>query len=901
MNSGHGVPKDAHSAVGDERTLLSWLMHRQTLQFSWSPLQEATVARLADLMLAGRLVFPNRFASEQLKIRLEARETPRLWLERPSLSPEMREKFTDILHHVDWEIERIAGGRIELCPLDLETVLVAKLTRRSSIVSALRYPYLPCGGMFPAVVECGLDASDEDSGPILVHDGTTDLERTYREFDNVTRTLQSRLSWTSYRPSRTAQGSQTAVEASDIIQVRYLSHLPRAWDDTTPSMGLFHIASSPDPDLMPELIRRMRADRVPGLILYSPGAVSIETQLESLGVPCWRVPRTALASLQGDASGNGREAASPIPRYATSKGIAEAGWKVNALPITDRQLNWAFSGLVAELARFSEVADAGEDNQLDVTISSAWRFLVATEATTAPIAQLDRQLSRTRFGFPIARRLERVKRSLGTFEAANPDFSQEVDYLEQLCDIIVARLSTGESGKPAATLQLVQAAQRSKSAIVVVTCSDAMARSTDAFLNFELEKVGSAEGSSWLVVSASQVLRHNVSELLSLAGIPGGRDLFLVLPVCRHDSHNSLFGFPLARRVVALLYQSQAGLYRRNVVSETQDVPSKVDSDRNRLMQTWCQGDAVPVVATHGLSNIVASPSPMFPEGRIIPTRKLGDVVREVSVSIKASMDDAALARDAELRQSSQPAEARLAAASARGEYVDALLILLDDGLQVYMTPQHRVFVVDEERGDVNPTLVRDLEPGYRVLASGGSMEYSLDQSLLELLSDSPEWASQVRYRSMWVETLTTWMERPGSTNAKFLRELSALGSQIRTEQAIQFWRDDIVIGPKDDNDIGRIAQICDSPKLKRYSDTVISSIHDLRGIRQQVVQAVVRAALQGRVDRMSQGVSAGEDREEDSQIERFVKETTIHLVRAIGDMRSMDIGFLNVITKAPS
>lgn len=899
MEGGHDASETARPEAGDERRILAWLAHLQALQFRWSPLQPSTGARLADFMFAGKLVFPSKYASDQLRSRLEARETPRLWLQRPSLSPEMRVKFTEILQHIDQEIERIAEGRIELCPLDLETALIAKLTRHSGIICAVRYPYLPCGGLLPAVLECGVEVHDGNSGPILVHDGTTDLESTYRQLDNATRSLQSRVTWSSYRPWRTAQSGRSSVEISDVIQVRYLSHLSRAWDELTPSMGVFHLSASPEPDLVTELIRRIRASRSPALILFSPGAVSIEDQLRTLDVPCWRVPRTSLASLQGTPAESTKESASLVRGSATPKQLAEAGWRVDALPINDKEVNWAFSGVVTQLASFSNIANPGEDAQLDATISAIWRFLVAAEATTAPIVQLDRQLARTRFGFPIAKRLERVKKSLGDFEFTHPDLNQEVAYLEQLCDVIGRRLSTGGVGKPAATLQLVQAAQRAKSGIMIVTCSDTMARSTDAFLNFELEKAGESDTSNWLVVSVSQILKHSVSELLGFAGIPSTTEAYLSLPVCRHQAHSTIFGIPLARKVIALLYQSQVGLYRRTIVSETQDVPTALDSDRDRLMRVWCSSSRAPAASTHGVSNIVASAPPSFPEGRIIATRKLGDVVREVSTAIKASMDDTALGKDAELRQSSQPPETRLAAASARGEYVDAVLVLLADDLQVYMTPHHRVFAVDEVRGDVNPTLVRDLEPGDQVLATSGSMEYSLDQSLLELLADSPEWATQVRYRSMWVETLITWMERPGSTNAKFLRELSALGSQIRTEQAIQFWRDDIVIGPKDDDDIRRIAQICDSSRLRRYADTVISSIHDLRGIRQQVVQAVVRAALQGRVDRMSQGLASGDDIEEDSQIERFVKETSIHVVRAIGDVRSTDVGYLNLITKA--
>jgi hypothetical protein len=899
MEKGTGDSDPEGRAVPDERSLLAWLSSRQPLRFVWSPLQDTGGTRPVDLMLAGRLVFPDGAAPRQLLDRQNSRQTPLLWLEKPDLSPVMREKFTGLLQATDRAIETIPDHRIAASPLDLEVALVAMLTKRFNLVSAFRYPYLPCSGMFPAVVECALADRNATSRPIVIHDGAADLRRTYGTWNNGTRRLTSLFSWRSFGRAKTSDPSRTGTEPTDVLEVRYLSLATQAWDECAPSMGLFHLALTPEPEILPELVRRMRATRAAGLILYSPGAAAVEEQLTSLGVRFWRVPRVALANLQQTVrADSGRPTRAGLVG-ATPRVIAEDGWRLDALPISDRELNWAFSGLIGELSVLSGIAIPGTDSEVDRAISAIWGFLVAAEATTAPIAQLDRQLARTRWGFPFSRRREGITRTLGDFEATHPDYSRDVAYVGQLSDIIMSRLEHGAAGKPAATLQMVRSAQRTGSVLVVVACSNAMARSTDAFLNVELEKAGASGVSNWLVTSASEVLRSPLPELLHAEGISSGQQVFVNLPICRHGAHSSLLGLPLARRVVALMYQSQTSLYLRTIVAATQDAPSRLDSDRSQLLHIWAQGGAVPRTAVQSLSNITSSPLPTFPIGKILPNRPVADVVRDVSAIIRNAVSEASLAEQAELRQPSAIGEPQLAEPSVRGVNAEALLILLDDELQVFVTPGHRVFVIDVTRGDVTDSTARNLVPGERILATAGSVQYSIDQSLLELLAESPEWAHQIRYRSLWVETLRTWMDLPHSTPLRFLRELTARGSQIQTEQAIKFWLDNVVIGPKNDTDVPRIAEICNSPKLKRYADMVISSIHDLRGIRQQVVEAVVKEALQGRMDGMSPGAIATHHAGMNSPVDQLVRDTTTHIVRSVEDPRLVDVGLLNVITKS--
>lgn len=794
-------------------------------------------------------------------------------------------------------METLASRCLELRPLDVELLTLARLAQQHHTVLGFRYPTQGCPAMVPAAMECAMCPNDERSRlPVLWCDQGRQPLRSSLQWNNGENQLESMLSVIAFAPNL-GDSKRPPKEIADIIEVRYPSQLVHAIGQMAPALGLVHLLRRPDPKIMQNMVAESRRTKSGLLIVYSPGAALVTNDLRDLGVPSWIVPRASLSSLNRlqATGGNIPSEGSVESRWVAS--LADEGWSINALALTDDQMNWSLVALWRELATLSSVAAPRTDLKLDIALSRLYGLLVAAETQSSPTAISDSIANRTLWAVPFSRRDELARQALADLAIEHQDLLARITYVEQLYKIVLARLRDGNVGRPASILQLVVKALSFKRPLLIVTCSEISAKATAAFLNLRLEKLGLPTENGWEVVSAAELMRPNLSMIFRRVRFTGGRGEMACLPMCRHEDHAFLYGLPLARMVVTFLYHSQVKLYRRILERVAQDDMKRVVADYSVLLKSWEL--RTPIAQGHQInaSNITMGRLPSFREGTIPPIVRFSDVASQVAEKMRAEFEEEGLVMNIESRGAADTVPPDSAASHSSDSMVDALTITLDGGFYVYATANHRVFIVHEGEHDVLPILTREVQTGDHLIAISGSVEYSLTRRLLHELADLPDWSYQVRYRLLWVETLQEWMEKTGSTPGDFLVALKKRNSAIRTEEAIRFWLDgDVVIGPRDSQDILRTAEICGSKKLARYADVVITSIEELREVHQQVKNAVIEGALQGRYHQIESGTHGTMPFDTEARIEQFVKDVAVYTVTSIGGPVRIESRRLNVI-----
>ncbi len=150
------------------------------------------------------------------------------------------------------------------------------------------------------------------------------------------------------------------------------------------------------------------------------------------------------------------------------------------------------------------------------------------------------------------------------------------------------------------------------------------------------------------------------------------------------------------------------------------------------------------------------------------------------------------------------------------------------------------------EAGKVKPVRSERLKPGDVIVLVDMSVNKSLNELFLEKASNYPKFRFLEELVRKWIRALRQGMAESGDTPRKMLLKLGARGSSIRTSTAIYFWRNGLVVGPHDFEDIKRIAQIYSKPELEENFEGITRAIREFRHLRIEVLHSLKQSLILG-------------------------------------------------------
>ncbi len=886
-----------NAAISYEQQLFTSLVDTKSFHYCWSGQPSVIKCQDFELGTQPRLLFRDPMTPNSLEDVLSRYKKWKMWLSQKNLSPQGHEKFTSLVKASDRQLNDLCCGSIKLNTLDLELIALAKLVLQEKSVVGFRFPTQECQSLYAAAIECIVTRDkSEETRPIAIYASDLSGMHEYLSYNDGKSGIGKYISCETYNSSADESANNNSRDIPDILTVRKLVHLASLCEDIPPSLILAHISLAHEVEDYRRIIENSIRLKIPALLVYSPSATSIEQVLQEKGVPSWEIPRASLNELLAVSKVQDNYHVIHRDFDSLSLRVAAQGWQVNPLPITDKELNLATIGVFRELLRLAKIAPPNQDLELDRVLHYGWEFLKSIESLSSSVSVFDQIAPRTYMNMPLTERLATLIKWISRFKIAHPDRSEESAYLARLCDLLLTRLQNGSVGLPAATLQLVTRSMEKGKPLVLVFCTRTMAIAADAFIQDELSRQGHSVKNSWLAITVADMSNSTLPELLKQGNIKAVGLPLISIPTCRHKNHRYLFGLPLSHQIVTFLYQSQAESFRRLFDSACNDDVDHINAERCHILRKLGRSPPSIQVKNSRTTNIMVSQFPEFTDGLIHFPGTIGDVSREVLEELTGGHHDALTQEDFENREMDSSDLTEQPANSEDNPQI-AIPLLLDDEFRVFVLPGHRVFVLEDGGTEVCPIRARDLSVGDMIVTIEGSVAYTITQRLLHELSKQPEWSTQVRFRSMWVEAMRQWASDPSHTTKQLLAELAKLGSTIRNENTVKYWIEgDVVIGPRDPDDIIRIAEVCKSKALSRYSDMVISSIENLRKVHELVKEKVIHNALKSHAAKAVSSSITLNPIAEDS-VEKFVKDIRIYKVTGIDPLRNVHTSFLNSIS----
>jgi hypothetical protein len=150
------------------------------------------------------------------------------------------------------------------------------------------------------------------------------------------------------------------------------------------------------------------------------------------------------------------------------------------------------------------------------------------------------------------------------------------------------------------------------------------------------------------------------------------------------------------------------------------------------------------------------------------------------------------------------------------------------------------------EEGKVKPVKSERLRPGDVIVLVDMSVNKSLNELILEKASNYPRFRLLEELVRKWIRALRQGMAESGDTPRRMLLKLMQRGSRIRSTTAIYFWRNGLVVGPHDFEDIRRIAQIYSKPELEENFDGITRAIREFRHLRIEVLHSLKHSLILG-------------------------------------------------------
>jgi hypothetical protein len=192
------------------------------------------------------------------------------------------------------------------------------------------------------------------------------------------------------------------------------------------------------------------------------------------------------------------------------------------------------------------------------------------------------------------------------------------------------------------------------------------------------------------------------------------------------------------------------------------------------------------------------------------------------------------------------------------------------------------------EAGKVKPVRAERLKPGDVIVLVDMSVNKSLNELILEKASNYPKFRFLEELVRKWIRALRQGMTESGDTPRKMLLKLGERGSNIKTTTTIYFWRNGLVVGPHDFDDIKRIAQIYSKPELVENFEGITKAIREFRHLRIEVLHSLKQLLILGEKTTLER---AGMD------IEEFADAIAFMTVRSVVPSDKIDVEEFNRVS----
>jgi hypothetical protein len=215
---------------------------------------------------------------------------------------------------------------------------------------------------------------------------------------------------------------------------------------------------------------------------------------------------------------------------------------------------------------------------------------------------------------------------------------------------------------------------------------------------------------------------------------------------------------------------------------------------------------------------------------------------------------------------------------------VQAIRIEFVDGFCL-AEPNSQMTVLLLSHNKTDDRWIKGLRPEDTVIFVDGDQKRQLYESILERIQNHPAMGTTYILASYWRQAIREGFFRTGLTYESFHRKLKELGSKIETPQAIYFWLQGWVLGPRDEEDIRRIGQVLEDQVLLQEWKAINQAVEKVRGLHLSLARKLNRIIVQaGIMSKEPDSTDECIDRELNLYLDDFRDSVTLHRITSISE-----------------
>src|SRR3989338_181639 len=185
---------------------------------------------------------------------------------------------------------------------------------------------------------------------------------------------------------------------------------------------------------------------------------------------------------------------------------------------------------------------------------------------------------------------------------------------------------------------------------------------------------------------------------------------------------------------------------------------------------------------------------------------------------------------------------------SGKKLFIDGMAIGLYEA-GTLLTKSERTVQVVTESDEVRYKKAAELKIGDQLLLINRQTKKTLNELILEKANEYPKLQIIKMLVDIWVSELRKGMRTNNDSDLSLLRKLQESGSRIKHDGTIKLWCEGYVIGPRDRDDVIRIADAYSSASIRANYKGINTSIKNLRGLRRSIVRRLKNALVEGEID----------------------------------------------------
>lgn len=175
---------------------------------------------------------------------------------------------------------------------------------------------------------------------------------------------------------------------------------------------------------------------------------------------------------------------------------------------------------------------------------------------------------------------------------------------------------------------------------------------------------------------------------------------------------------------------------------------------------------------------------------------------------------------------------------------VPVLRIEFIDGY-CFAEPESRMTILLLSSNKTDERRVDGLRPDDIVIFVDGDQKRKLYDSILERIRLHPAMGATYILASYWQQAIREGYFRSGISYDEFHRRMQELESAIETQQAIYFWVQGWVLGPRDGEDIRRIGEVLGDQVLIKEWKEINRAVKRVRGLHLSLARKLNRVIVQ--------------------------------------------------------